>query len=242
MRMLRTIKEYLFVAIFAFGLCLIGSQYYSIAEAADWPQWRGANRDGIGTETSLLRSWPEGGPKLLWEITGLGKGYSSLAIVDGKLYTMGDVRLESEKVQCVLAYDLSTRKRLWAAEVGPTHSDGPRCTPTIDDGLIYAIGTAGNVVCVEADTGKVRWQKNFQSDLGGRNPGWKFSESPLIDGGKLLCTPGGRSAVIVALNKKTGELIWKSSMPDIGRRGKDEAGYSSIVVGPRPAASASTSS
>jgi len=230
MRMLRTIKEYLFVAIFAFGLCLIGSQYYSIAEAADWPQWRGANRDGICTETSLLRSWPEGGPKLLWEITGLGKGYSSLAIIDGRFYTMGDVRLESEKVQCVLAYDLSTRRRLWAAKVGPTHSDGPRCTPTVDDGLIYAIGTDGDLVCVDADTGTVRWRKNLQSDLGGRNPGWKYSESPLIDGDKLLCTPGGRNAVIVALNKKTGELIWKSSMPDIGRRGKDEAGYSSIVV------------
>jgi len=230
MSLLRTIKKYLLAAIFGLGLCLTGLGYYSTAEAADWPQWRGPSRDGICTETSLLRSWPEGGPKLLWEITGLGKGYSSLAIVDGRFYTMGDVRLESEKVQCVLAYDLSTRKRLWAAEVGPTHSDGPRCTPTIDDGLIYAIGTAGNIICVDADTGKVRWRKNLQSDLGGKNPNWKYSESPFVDGDKLLCTPGGRSAVIVALNKKTGELIWKCSMPDIGPKGKDEAGYSSIVV------------
>lgn len=231
MRMLRTIRECLFVAVFGFGLCLITLGYYSTAEAADWPQWRGSNRDGICTETSLLRSWPEGGPKLLWEISGLGKGYSSLAIIDGRLYTMGDVPLESEKVQCVLAYDLSTRRRLWTAKVGPTHSDGPRCTPTIDDGLIYAIGTAGDIVCVDADTGKLYWRKNFQRNLGGgRNPGWKYSESPLVDSDKLLCTPGGRNAVIVALNKKTGELIWKCSMPDIGRKGKDEAGYSSIVV------------
>ena len=229
--MLRTSREYLSVTVFALALCLIGFSYHSTAGAADWPQWRGPNRDGVCTETGLLRSWPEGGPKLLWELTGLGKGYSSLAIVDGRLYTMGDVRLGSEKVQCVLAYDLSTRERLWAAEVGPTHNDGPRCTPTVDGGLLYAIGTAGDVVCVDADTGKVRWSKNFQDDLGGgKNPNWKFSESPLVDGDKLLCTPGGRNAVIAALNKETGELIWKSSMPDIGPKGKDEAGYSSIVV------------
>jgi len=230
MSLLRTIKDYLLVTIFGIGLCLICMSYCSAAKAADWPQWRGPNRDGICSETGLLRSWPEGGPKLLWEVTGLGKGYSSLTIVDGRFYTMGDIRLESEKVQCVLAYDLSTRKRLWTAKVGPTHSDGPRCAPTVDDGLIYAIGTNGDVVCVDADTGKVHWQKNLQSDLGGKNPDWKYSESPLIDGDKLLCTPGGRNAVMVALNKKTGELIWKCSMPDIGRKGRDEAGYSSIVV------------
>ncbi len=230
MNMLRTSREYLPATVVVFALCLIGLSYQSTAKAVDWPQWRGPNRDGVCTETGLLRNWPEGGPKLLWELTGLGKGYSSLAIVDGRFYTMGDVRIGSEKVQCVLAYDLSTRKRLWAAEVGPTHSDGPRCTPTVDDGLIYAVGTAGDVVCIDADTGKVRWSKNLQADLGGKNPGWKYSESPLVDGDKLLCTPGGRNAVIAALNKKTGELIWKSSMPDIGRKGKDEAGYSSIVV------------
>jgi outer membrane protein assembly factor BamB len=179
----------------------------------------------------LLESWPEGGPKLLWEMTGLGTGYSSFAIVDGKLYTMGDISIQSERSQCVLAYDLSTRERLWVAEVGPTHDDGPRCTPTVDNGLIYAIGTGGDLVCVDADSGKVGWSKNFRNDLGGgENPNWKYSESPLIDGDKLLCTPGGRDAVIVALNKKTGELIWKCSMPDIGPKGKDEAGYSSIVV------------
>ncbi len=231
MSLLRTIKDCLLVTIFGVGLCLICMGHYSTAEAADWPQWRGPNRDGICTETGLLKSWPEGGPKLLWEITGLGKGYSSLTIVDGRFYTMGDVRLGSEKVQCVLAYDLSTCKRLWTAKVGAPHSDGPRCTPTVDDGLVYAIGTDGNIVCVDADTGKVRWRKNFQSDLGGgKNPNWKFSESPLVDGDKLLCTPGGRSAVMVALKKKTGELIWKCSMSDIGPRGKNEAGYSSIVV------------
>jgi len=144
---------------------------------------------------------------------------------------MGDIDLDSEKAQCVLAYDLNTHQRIWATKVGPTHSDGgPRCTPTIDDGLVYAIGTSGDLVCLDAKTRNMRWSKNLEKDFEGKNPGWKYSESPLIDGEKLLCTPGDRDAVMVALDKKTGELIWKCSMPDIGRKGKDEAGYSSIVV------------
>lgn len=206
---------------------------YGLAEAADWPQWRGPDREGRSAETGLLKEWPEGGPKLLWEMTGLGTGFSSVAIVGGKLYTMGDISPDSgsEKVQCVIAYDLSTKNRLWAAQVGSPHSDGPRCTPTVDGGLVYAIGTSGDVVCIDAGSGKVLWKKNFQTDLdGGENPGWKFSESPLVDGGKLLCTPGGRKAVLAALDKKTGDIIWKCSMPDIGSRGSDQAGYSSIVA------------
>jgi outer membrane protein assembly factor BamB len=229
--MLRAIGECLFVPVFSLAVCLIGSGFCCAVQAADWPQWRGPGRDGICAETGLLKSWPEGGPKLSWELAGLGKGYSSLAIVNGKFYTMGDIKLESENVQCVLAYDLSTKKRLWAAKVGGPHSDGPRCTPTVDNGFVYAVGTDGNVVCVDADAGKVRWSKNFQRDFGGgKNPQWKFSESPLVDGDKLLCTPGGRAAVMVALNKKNGELIWRCSMPNIGRKGMDDAGYSSIVV------------
>ncbi|HUU19128.1 MAG TPA: PQQ-binding-like beta-propeller repeat protein [Sedimentisphaerales bacterium] len=230
MKSQKALRNNIRALLFVFCVCAVLAVFSNIAKAADWPQWRGPNRDGICTETGLLKSWPEEGPKLLWELTGLGKGYSSLTIVDGRLYTMGDVRLGSENVQCVLAYDLSTHKRLWAAKVGPTHDDGPRCTPTVDENFIYAIGTSGDVVCIEADTGKVRWSKNLQADLGGKNPNWKYSESPLVDGDKLLCTPGGRNAVIAALNKKTGELIWKSSMPDIGPKGKEEAGYSSIVV------------
>ena len=201
----------------------------------EWPQWRGPNRDGVSTESGLLKSWPEGGPKLLWEITGLGTGYSIVAISSGKLYTMGD-RTGTDanhpgKAQFVIAYDLATRKELGAAYIGPPHDDGPRCTPTVSEGLVFAIGTAGDVVCVDANTGQLRWQKNFKRDLGGGDgPQWKFSESPLVDGEKVVCTPGGRKAVMVALNKKTGEVIWKCSMPDIGPNGKDEAGYSSIAT------------
>ena len=200
-------------------------------QAADWPQWRGPNRDAVCTETGLLKQWPEGGPKLLWEISGLGPGYSSVSIKGGTLYTMGDRQIGGEKAQYVYACDLGTRKELWAAKVGEPHDDGPRCTPTVDGDFVYAIGTSGNVVCIAADTGKIVWTKNLLSDLGGAsNPQWRFSESPLIDGDRLLCTPGGQKAVLAALNKKTGDVIWTCSMPNIGSNGKDEAGYSSIRI------------
>jgi len=214
------------VAVCALSVILEGG-----LQAADWPQWRGPNRDGVCTETGLLKQWPQGGPKLLWEISGLGPGYSTVTIANGKLYIMGDRKVRGETAQYVYAYDLNTRKELWAAKVGQPHDDGPRCSPTVDGDLVYAIGTSGDVVCIAVDSGKVVWTKNLLTDLGGAsNPGWKFSESPLIDGDKLLCTPGGHKAVIAALNKKTGELIWQCPMPDIGRNGKDEAGYSSIVI------------
>jgi outer membrane protein assembly factor BamB len=231
MCMLRIIKDCQFVPVIGLALCLGVLSNNNAAQGADWPQWRGPNRDGVCSETGLLKSWPAEGPKLLWEITGLGPGYSSVAIVDDSLYTMGDITLGSEQAQCVLAYDLTAHKRIWAAKVGPTHSDGgPRCTPTIDNGLVYAIGTSGDLVCLDAKTGDNRFNINLEKDLGGKNPGWKYSESPLIDGDKLLCTPGGRDDVMAALDKKNGKVIWKCSMPDIGPKGNDEAGYSSIVV------------
>ena len=216
------------VALVVCAVVLIAS---SAAPAADWPQWRGPNRDGVCKETGLLKQWPEGGPKLLWEISGLGPGYSTVSIANGKLYTMGDRTVNRQKSQFVYAYDLNTQKELWAARVGAPHEDGPRCSPTVDGGYVYAIGTEGNVICVAADTGTVVWAKNLLTNLGGAsNPDWKFSESPLIDGDKLLCTPGGHQSVIAAVNKKTGATIWQCSMPDIGSNGKDQAGYSSIVI------------
>lgn len=216
---------------FCTGMCLLLLMLGSVGWANDWPQWRGPNRDGVCQETGLLQQWPEGGPKLLWELAGMGTGYSTVAILDGKLYSMGDRKVGGDKAQYVYAYDLSTRDELWATKIGPSHRDGPRCTPTVEDGFVYAIGTSGNVVCLTLDSGKLIWSKNLLSDLGGAsNPQWKFSESPLIDGNKLLCTPGGHQAAIAALDKKTGATIWKTSMPDIGPNGKEEAGYSSIVI------------
>jgi outer membrane protein assembly factor BamB len=217
-------------------VCLdVGGQGQKGAAASsgggNWARFRGPNGDGKCPETGLLTSWPEEGPPLAWTIEGLGKGFASVAIVDGKLYTMGD----HGEDQFVIAIDLATRKELWRRRISAylKHSKpGPRCTPTIDGDLLYAIGTHGDLVCLETGSGEVRWRKNFENDFGGEMmSGWKYSESPLIDGDKVVCTPGGPDAAIVALNKKTGETIWKATIPDIGSEGKDGAGYSSIVIG-----------
>jgi len=204
------------------------------ASGAEWPQFRGPQRDGRCSETGLLKEWPEGGPKLVWKLEGLGRGYSNVAIVGGKLYTMGDIKPHGggAEAQFVLAFDLASRDEVWATRIGPAHSDGgPRSTPTVDGELLYVVGTEGDLVCLESATGKIRWQKSFAKDFGGRMMSmWKFSESPLVDGEKLVCTPGGKEATLVALDKKTGETIWKCAVPALGKRGKDGAGYASMIA------------
>jgi outer membrane protein assembly factor BamB len=228
--MLRSTSAYTCV-----GMCLVILAVGAVAFGEDWPQFRGPNRDGISHETGLLKQWPEGGPKLLWEMAGLGVGFSDVAIVGGKLYTMGDRDVVGEKAQYILAFDLNTRAELWHAKVGAQHTadnGGPRGAPTVDGAFVYVIGTDGDVVCAAIDTGKIVWTKNLLKDLGGANNiTWKFSESPLIDGDKLLCTPGGHKAVMAALNKKTGDILWQTAIAsDLGPNGKKEAGYSSIVM------------
>ena len=197
-----------------------------------WGQFQGPGRDSICTETGLLETWPEEGPELLWKLEGLGRGYSTVSIAHGIIFTMGGRELPGlPERQLVIALDLETRERLWATPVGLPYDDGPRCTPTVDGELLYALGTDGDLVCLETDTGEVHWRKNLVDDFGGQvMTKWKYAESPLIDGMKLVCTPGAQDAMIVALDKMTGQLLWKTEMPEIGDRGKDGAGYSSIAV------------
>jgi outer membrane protein assembly factor BamB len=194
--------------------------------AADWPQWRGVHRDAKSDESGLLQEWPKDGPHLAWKGTGLGRGYSSVSIADGKIFTMGDLT-EPFKGEAIIALDASKGKRLWTAKVGEPWSDGgPRCTPTVDGDRVYALGPHGDLVCVQAADGKERWRKNLKDDFGGQMmSGWGYSESPLIDGDKLICTPGGSKATLVALDKKTGELIWKCAVPE-----GDGAAYSSVMA------------
>jgi outer membrane protein assembly factor BamB len=223
-------------AFIAAACCLASFAAYAAGQSpskpSDWPQFHGPKRDALCTETGLLKQWPESGPKLLWKLEGLGRGYSTVSISGGRLFTMGDRPTSGkDESQFVIAYDLAGRQQLWATPIGPPHKDGPRCTPTVDGELAYAIGTDGDLLCLETAIGKVRWKKNFAQDFGGQMmSGWKFSESPLVDGEKLVCTPGGKDATLVALDKKTGKLLWQCAVPQLGQRGKDGAGYASMVV------------
>jgi len=193
------------------------------AGSKDWNQWRGPNRDAISPETGLLKEWPAGGPKLEWDIRGLGSGLSSVVVVQGKLFTMGN----SAGGQCVEAIDLATQKILWKSKVGPAN-DGAHSTPAVDGNRVYAFGTATDLVCVDAADGKEIWRKNLIKDFGAQSSGWNFSESPLVDGDKLLCTPGGNTALMVALNKNSGEVLWKCVPPKPQETGA--VGHASIVV------------
>lgn len=187
----------------------------------EWPQWRGANRDGISKETGLLKQWPEAGPPLAWKASGAGSGYSSFSISKGRLYTMGS-RGERE---FVIAFDVTNGKEVWATPHGKTFDNdrggGPRGTPTIDGDRIYALGGSGDLSALDARTGKVVWTLNVLSKFGGSNIRWGISESPLVIGDKVLVNAGGPGASIVALKKADGTLIWKSQ--------SDEAGYSSAL-------------
>jgi outer membrane protein assembly factor BamB len=196
------------------------------ARGDDSPQWRGPDRTGVSKETGLLKEWPKGGPKLLWTYEDAGLGYSAPAIVGNRLVTMGS----NDKQEFVLALDVQGGKKLWQQEFAPAFSNdrggGPRGTPTIDGDRVYAIGGQGELVCLELDSGKIVWQKNLRRDLGGQmQGGWGYSESPLIDGDKVVCTPGGSKGTVAALDKKTGEVLWRS------KDFTDTAAYSSLVVG-----------
>lgn len=190
--------------------------------AAEWHQWRGPDRDGRSSETGLLEQWPEDGPKQLWQVKSLGEGYASYSVADGRLFTQGQV----DGRQTLIALDVETGETLWTLAHGDSYSNnrgnGPRGTPTVDGERVYALGGDGNLVCVEAATGKTVWAVNLLSEYGGSNINWGISESPLIDGEKIIVNAGGPGASVVALNKADGSLIWKSE--------SDEAGYSSAVV------------
>lgn len=203
------------------GVLLMGCLVV-LATAADWPQWRGPQRDGISRETGLLDTWPAGGPPKIWQTQGLGEGYAGEAIAQGRLFTQG----QRADGQFVLALDVATGKKLWETPTGPVYPQdrgpGPRGTPTIDGDRLFAMAGEGTLVCLEVRNGKVKWKMNVMEKFGGKVPHWGVSESPLVDGSNLIVTPGGHGAAVVALNKKTGNLVWKSQ--------SDPAAYSSAIL------------
>jgi outer membrane protein assembly factor BamB len=186
--------------------------------AGDWPQWRGPRRDAVSKEKGLLRQWPQQGPPLAWQVKGLGSGYSSVAVAGDRIFTLGNRAGATH----LIALARKDGKELWAVRVGTGQAQS---TPTVDADLVFGLDNQGNLLCADARTGKARWHKNLPQDFGGQMmSGWGYSESPLVDGAKVVCTPGGQRATLVALNKKTGGVIWRAAVP-----GGDGAGYASIV-------------
>ncbi len=188
----------------------------------DWPQWRGPHRDGLSAEKNLLKSWPQGGPPLAWKAGGAGEGYSSFAVAGGRIFTLG-ARGDREYV---VALDAATGKRLWEVDHGRRFTndrgDGPRSTPTVDGGRLYVFGASGDLSSLDPASGKIGWTVNVIREFGGQNIKWGFSESPLVSGDRIIVSPGGSGSGIVAVNKATGKLLWKTEA--------DTAGYSSAVL------------
>jgi outer membrane protein assembly factor BamB len=193
------------------------------ASRLDWPQWRGPDRTGVSRETGLLRSWPTEGPRQLWVYENAGEGYSAPAIVDGRLFTMGT----REHQECLLVLDANTGEELWVATIGPVfrerRGNGPRGTPTVDGDRVYALGGQGELICARVADGAVLWRANLR-ELGGEVPNWGYTESVLVDGDRVVCTPGGSRGALVALDKRTGRVVWQSS------GFTEPAHYSSMVV------------
>ncbi|MBT3635870.1 MAG: PQQ-like beta-propeller repeat protein, partial [Opitutae bacterium] len=195
-----------------------------VSSAGDWPGWRGEERNDLSKETGLLQAWPEGGPENLWVIKLGGLGYSGFSIANDHLFTLGAFGKEEK----LLAFNASTGKKAWELTTGElltnNWGDGPRMTPSVSNGLVYALGGRGNLVCADAKTGKQQWKVHLVKDLGGKVPGWGYTESVLIDQGRVICTPGGSNGALAALDAKSGEVLWRS------KEFTDGAQYSSPIV------------
>ncbi len=229
-------RPILAVAMIAVGATILPATVR--AAPGDCPSWRGPDRSGVSTETGLAPTWPAGGPRLLWKTTEIGRGYSMPSIVAGTLYLLGTGEGETE---CLLAVNAKDGSVLWRTPFGKSQGGypGPRSTPTFDSGLLYVIGSNGKLLCADARTGAAKWTKNLVADFGGRCGGWAYAESPLIDGAKVVCTPGGETATMVALDKKTGAKLWSCAVKKERAGGGDgrrkpkpyaTAGYASIVA------------
>lgn len=207
------------------GLCFVTGKI----QAYDWPQWRGPERNGVSRETGLMKEWPKEGPKLLWKTGDAGSGYSTPAVVGDSVFFLGNEGMENEFVAALRTQD---GKRIWTVRIGnvghpkqqPNFASA-RSTPTVDGKHLYALGSDGDLACLETGDGKLRWRKNLRVDFNGEHGEWAYAESPLIDGDTLVCTPGGGTATLVALNKKTGDVIWKCPLPEGG-----QAAFASAIV------------
>ena len=200
------------IAIKLLAISLL-SMHMGTSNGDDWPQWQGPNRNAISSETGLLKEWPAQGPALAWRVENLGGGDSAPAVVDGKLFGMSN-RDGKEIVWAISEEDGSP---IWSTPLGDAveqrmrqSKEGPGGTPTVDGDHLYVIGMGGRVACLQRSNGSLVWERQLTTDFGGKVPPWSYRESALVDGDRVICTPGGPEAIMVALNKKTGETLWTS--------------------------------
>lgn len=190
----------------------------------DWPQWRGPERNGLSKDTGLLKQWPATGPSVVWKADGLGEGYGSLALKGDRIFVQGT----KGEASAVFALNRADGKLVWSTALGPKGSErrgnGPRATPTIDEDRMYVLTENGDLACLRVRDGSAVWRKNILKEFGGSNPGWMISESPLVDGNRVIVTPGGKTGGMVAFDKMNGNVIWAS------KDFSDEAAYSSPIV------------
>ncbi len=218
------------------AVCFSGSL---LAAEPAWPAFHGPKADNISTDTGLLKTWPEGGPKLLWRAEDIGNtefpGYSGVVIADGRVFTTGNVKVDGDEKDekkahsFLFALDFKTGKELWRYDNGPGWTDGPkfpgdRNTPTIDGNRVYAFSALGMLACVEAESGKEIWKRNLREEADATLPNWAYAESPVVDGDLIVCWPGGKKASVMALNKRTGEVVWTTPSID------EVAGYATMIA------------
>jgi outer membrane protein assembly factor BamB len=192
----------------------------------DWPQWRGINRDGKSSETGLLRSWPKEGPPKVWTVTNMGAGFGTPSVAAGMIFGAG-VRDGKDGVWGLNEADGS---EVWFTPFADTpktapQNNGPASTPTYHEGKVYTVSGNGTLAAMDAKTGKLVWTRSYLKDFGGSVPTWGYSDSVLIDGKKLICSPSGSKAAVAALNPKTGATIWSTPINPVG----GGFGYSSPI-------------
>ena len=217
------LRNVFFIQISSFAIA-IGSAW---GQSADWPQWRGPHRDGKSASESLMKQWPEQGPALRWTFRDCGIGYSAFSVVGNRLFTLG---LKDGKCFAICV-DTQSGSQVWQTAIDQAPDEeaylhgwggGPRSTPTVDGEHLYALSDGGTLACLKASGGDLVWKISLVDDFGGSIPKWGYSESPLIDGDRVVVTPGGKN-FMVALDKKTGKQVW-------GSKGVDtEAQYVSII-------------
>jgi len=198
----------------------------SSTSGADWPQWRGPNRDGISSETGWLGNWPAAGPKILWK-KEIGRGFATISVSNGRAYTMGNTaksKSDANQKDVVFCFDADTGREIWnypyeCSLLPRNHEGGPCATPTVSGQRVYTFSKQGHVHCLDAATGKKIWARNLQKEEGLKPPTWHFAGSPTIHGDLVLLNAGAGGA---ALDKSTGKTIWKSA--GVG------AGYSTPVI------------